>query len=458
MDSGNRRSTKSNRRGFIKKTGAVSAGLAVGVPAYIKGYAQKKPSDTINVAVVGVNGRGGKYFGGTGHAANFTMIKNSRVHTICEVDQNIIPQAIADIEKIGGKKPNVVENFQDLLTNKEIDAISIATPDYWHALMSIWACQAGKDVYVEKPISYTLEEGRKMVEAARKYGRVVQTGTQSRSNRIVNKAIQLLHDGVIGDIYMGRGIVYGFRKSIGRVKDSPIPAGVNWDLHLGPTAYRPFNANHFHYNWHWYWETSTAEFGNNGVHVMDEVRWGMNKRVHPKKISCVGGFYAWDSDQDIPNLQVGTFEYEDGSIMELEVRSLYTNNEDEGKDGCFFYGTKGYMHLTGEKYEIYLGGKKEPDQKLTEAELPEDPLIKAKIEPHFVNFLDCMRSRKWQDLNANILEGHMSTGMMHLGNIAYRTGRKLIFNGQAEKFVGDDDANTYLTREYRAPYVMPDKI
>src|ERR1035437_1858361 len=132
-----------NRRGFIQKTGMVSAGLAVGVPAYIKGYAQKKPSDTINVAVVGVNGRGGKYFGGTGHSANFTMIKNSRVHTICEVDKNIIPQAIADIEKIGGKKPNVVENFQDLLTNKEIDAISIATPDYWHALMAIWACQAG---------------------------------------------------------------------------------------------------------------------------------------------------------------------------------------------------------------------------------------------------------------------------------------------------------------------------
>jgi predicted dehydrogenase len=449
-----------NRRGFIKKTSAVSAGLAVGVPAYIKGYAQKKPSDTINVAVVGVNGRGGKYFGGTGHSANYTMIKNARVHTICEVDQNIVPQAIADIEKLGGKKPNVVENFQDLLTNKEIDAISIATPDYWHALMTVWACQAGKDVYVEKPISYTLEEGRKMVEAARKYNRVVQTGTQGRSNRIVNKAIELLHDGIIGDIYMGRGIVYGFRKSIGRVKDSPIPAGVNWDLHLGPTAYRPFNTNHFHYNWHWYWETSTSEFGNNGVHVMDEVRWGMNKRVHPKKIACVGGFYAWDSDQDIPNLEVGTFEYDDGKIMELEIRSLYTNPEEGGKGGTFYYGTKGWMHVEGEKYEIYLGNKnkKEPDQTLSEKDLPEDPLIKAGIEPHFVNFLDCMRSRKWQDLKADILEGHMSTAMMHLGNIAYRTGRKLIFNGQAEKFVRDDDANTYLTREYRAPYVIPDKI
>jgi len=418
-----------NRRGFIKKTAAVSAGLAVGVPAYIPGYAQKKPSDTINVAVVGVNGRGGKYFGGTGHSTNYTLIKNARVHTICEVDKNIIPGAISDIEKIGGKKPNVVENFQDLLTNKEIDAISIATPDYWHALMAIWACQAGKDVYVEKPISYTLEEGRKMVEAARKYGRVVQAGTQSRSNRIIQKAVQLLHEGVIGDIYMGRGIVYGYRNSIGRVKDSPIPEGVNWDLHLGPTAYRPFNTNHFHYNWHWYWETSTSEFGNNGVHVMDDVRSGMNKRVHPKKISCVGGFYAWDSDQDIPNFQVGTFEYEDGTIMEMEVRSLSTNLEQGQKDGCFFYGTKGWMHLNNDIYEVYFGSKNEPGPKLTTKDLPEDPLIKAGIEPHFVNFLDCMRTRKWQDLNADIQYGHMSTDMMHLGNLAYRTGPKLIFNG-----------------------------
>ncbi|MCK4346553.1 MAG: Gfo/Idh/MocA family oxidoreductase [Bacteroidales bacterium] len=447
-----------NRRGFIKKSMLASAGLTVGAPAYIKGFAKNKPSDVINVAVVGIRSRGGYYYGGSGHTANFTKIKNSRVVAICDIDENLFPQAIADIEKLRGEKPRTVVDFRDLLDDKEIDAVSIATPDHWHALQTIWACQAGKDVYMEKPISYTIDEGRKMVQAARKYNRIVQTGTQSRSKRLVQKAIQLIHDGVIGDVYMGRGVVFGHRANIGRLKDSPIPEGVHWDLFLGPAPYRPFNKNRFHYNWHWYWDTATSEFGNNGIHVMDEVRWGMRKRVHPKKIHCCGGFYVWDSDQEIPNLQIGTFEFEDGKIMELEVRSLFTNYEEGEKGGCFFYGSKGWMHLGSNSFEVYLGktNEKGPSMKQSDFELNE--FDKAEIDPHFVNFLDCMRSRRWQDLNADILEGHRSTAMMLMGNIAYRTGRKLTFNGNAEKFINDDDANTYLTRQYRHPYVLPDEV
>lgn len=446
-----------NRRGFIKKSAVVSAGLAAGAPAYIKGYAQNKPSDIINVAVVGINDRGG-YYGGSGHTANFTKIKSSRVVAICDAVEYLFPKAIADIEKLGGKKPETVVDFRKLLEKKEIDAVSIATPGYWHSLQTIWACQAGKDVYVEKPVSYNIAEGKKMVEAARKYNRIVQAGTQNRSNRIIRKAIQLIHDGVIGDVYMGRGIVYGHRPSIGRIANSSVPEGVHWDLFRGPAPMIPFNKNHFLYNWHWYWDTSTSEFGNNGVHCMDWIRWGMKKDVHPKKISCSGGFYVWDSDQEIPNLEVATFEYEDGKIMELEVRSLFTNSEGFGK-GCIFYGSKGWMELSFDSFSVFLGTKNEPGPKMTIKDLEPNENEKAGIDLHFVNFLDAVRSRKFQDLNADIHEGYMSTAMMHLGNISYRTGRKLIFDNKTEKFVNDNDANSYLTRKvYRSPYLLPEKV
>ncbi len=447
-----------NRRRFITNSAAATAGLVTGVPAYIKGYARKKPNDTINIAVAGIRSRGGFYYGGTGHAANFTKIKNSRVSVICDVDENLFPQAIADIEKLGGDKPKTVVDYRDLLDDQEIDAIAISTPDYWHALQSVWACQAGKDVYLEKPISYTVEEGRKMVEAARKYKRIVQVGTQYRSSQLVQKAIKAIHDGIVGEVYLGRGVVFGHRPSIGRVADSPVPDGVNWDLYRGPAPMIPFNKNHFHYNWHWYWDTSTSEFGNNGVHVMDELRWGMKKKEQPVKISSCGGFYVWDSDQEIPNFQVGTFEFSDGKIMEIEVRSLFTNYEEGSTTGCFFYGSEGWMHLTGDGYEIYHGPKNEPGPKVRKSDLEPTEFEKADIEYHFANFLESMRSRNPEDLNADIEQGHMSTSMMLIGNIAYRTGRKLTFDGASEKFVNDKDANRYLTRDYREPWVLPKQI
>lgn len=446
-----------NRRKFIKKSVVVSAGLAAGAPAYIKGFVQNKPSDVINIAVAGINDRGG-FYGGEGHTANFTKIKNSRVIAICDPVEYLYPKAISDIEKLGGRKPDTVVDFRKLCDNKDIDAISIASPGYWHALQAIWACQAGKDVYVEKPISYNIVEGQKMVAAARKYNRIMQTGTQNRSNRLVRKAIQLVHDGAIGDVYMGRGFVYGHRPSIGKVADSPVPDGVHWDLFRGPAPMIPFNKNHFLYNWHWYWDTSTSEFGNNGVHCMDWIRWAMKKDVHPKKISCCGGFYVWDSDQEIPNLEVATFEYDDGKIMELEVRSLFTNTEGFGK-GCILFGSKGWMQISFDSFAAFLGTRNEQGPKMTTKELEPNEYEKAGIDLHFMNFLDAMRSRKIQDLNADIHEGYMSTSMMHLGNIAYRTGRKLIFDNKTERFINDDDANSYLIRrEYRSPYQLPKEV
>jgi len=464
-----------NRRGFIKKSMLASAGLTVGTPAYIKGFAKNKPSDVINVAVAGIRSRGG-YYGGRGHTANFTKIKNSRVTAICDVDENLFPQAIADIEKLGGEKPKTMVDFRDLLNDPEIDAISIATPDHWHGLQTIWSCQAGKDVYIEKPLAWSIEEGRKIVDAARKYDRIVQIGTQYRSGRMTQKAIQLLQDGIIGDIYMGRATVFGHRRNIGRLPDTPIPEGVHWDMFLGPAPYRPFNKNRFHYNWHWYWDTATGEFGNNGVHYIDRIRMAMKKNEHPVKISCSGGFYAYDSDQEVPNFQVATFEYKDGTTLELEVRSLYTPGEEES---IILLGTEGYALMGASTFKAYNVPKSDMDLKhgdekssktlgeleslnLTMDDLDPDPeseeLDKAGIEYHFVNFLDCVRSRRRQDLNSEVEGGHLSTTISHLGNIALKTGRQLTFNGNTEKFMNDDYADTYLTRQYRYPYVLPKEV
>ena len=443
-----------NRRGFLKKSTATAAGLMVSAPVVKKGFTKNSPNDTINVAVVGIHNRG------RGHYRGFAKIPNVNVATICDVDERLFSKAVAEVEAISGKRPKTEIDFRKVLEDKNIDAVSFITPDHWHALQTIWACQAGKDVYIEKPLSYTIEEGRKMVQAARKYNRVVQVGTQHIAKKAVKEGIKFIRDGKLGDILMGRVFIMGGRGDIGKVKDSPIPKGVNWDLWLGPAPYRPFNENRFHYKWHWFWDTSTTEFGNNGVHSMDMVRRCMNKRVHPVEVHCLGDYFLYDSDQEIPNAQIAVYRYEDGTILQMEVRNMCTNSEAGVKGGCFIYGTEGWMYLGGGGFKTYFGRKDEPGPSMSredEVHDPMDPEARG-LEPHFYNFIECVKSRRWQDLNADILEGHLSTTISLLGNIAYRTGRKLIFNPRSEKFINDDDANTYLTREYRQPYVLSDKV
>jgi len=472
------------RRTFIKKSALASAGIAFGAPAYIQGFQQVKPSDRINVGVIGIHDRGGLY-GGSGHTANFTKIKETRVAAICDCVETLYPKAIKDIQDLGGDVPATYVDYRKMLENKDIDVVSIATPGYWHALMEINACQAGKDVYVEKPISYTIDEGRLMVQAARKYNRIVQAGTQRRASRLNRHAIKLLREGIIGDIYMGRGTVYRSRPSIGRKPDGAVPQGVNWDLFRGPAPMIPFNENHFFYNWHWYWDTSTGEFGNNGIHYLDIIRQGMNIDVHPQKIACCGGFYAYnkESDQNVPNFQVATFEYASGQILELEVRSLPTPNEPWGN---LWLGTKGYATILND-FQVFLSGNErasingqtstaafstglqqdrsnKPSLVITQADLEPDPLydelITAKIDPHFQNFVDCVKSRNHKELLADIEQGHISTAMMHMGNTAYHTGRKLIFDGKVERYVNDKEADTYLSRPEggRKPYNIPKEV
>jgi len=451
---------KNSRRTFIKAStvGAVSA--LVGLPGFnARSYGNiLGANDRVNLAVAGFHNRG------IGHIRTFSSLENVSVAAICDVDQRLFPKGIQEVEEKGGGKPATYTDFRKILDDRDIDAVAIATPDHWHALQTIWACQAGKQVYIEKPLSYSLQEGRKMVEAARKYKRVVQTGTQSRSNIVVHKAVQAIREGVIGDIYMGRAIVFGFRPNIGKVPDSPVPEGVDWDMFLGPAPYRPFNENRFQYNWHWFWDTSTTEFGNNATHWVDLIRLAMGIKEHPRKIQCMGDFYVWDSDQEIPNIQLGSFKYGDGRIIQVDVRSIYNNPEAGENSGAFLYGSKGWMHLKHTAFKVFLGQNNEegPSFSVDQYDPTRDKTaiqeFKGLDPTHMQNFIDCVRAGDPKGLNAEVEEGFLSSSIGLLGNIAYRVGRTLEFDGKSERFIDDEEANGCLGREYRAPFVLPEEV
>jgi predicted dehydrogenase len=430
-----------NRRQFVKNGGTV--GLLAASPLLRSGMPTKSPSDTVNVAVMGIRSRG------TDHAVSLAGLQNVRVAVLCDIDERLFPKTIADVEKVCGYRPKTATDIRRVLEDREIDAITIAAPNCWHALATIWACQAGKDVYVEKPVSHNISEGRRMVEAARKYDRIVQVGTQSRSEPLIRSAMGFLHSGKLGKVYMVKCLIFRPRESLGRKPNGSVPEGVHYDLWLGPAPWRPFNENRFHYNWHWFWDTGNGETGNNGPHYADIARWALQKYEHPRKIQSQGGYDVFDSDQETPNTQLSMLEYADGARVQLEVRGLYTNGEDGMNMGLLIFGSEGWMHLEFNRWSTYYGRKNEPG---------EHQEGKESDNPHFANFIDCVRTRKAESLAAPILEGHLSTSMCHLANIAYRVGRQVVLDPANETFPGDDLANSYLTREYRFPFVVPEKI
>lgn len=439
----------------------MTAGVVLGGAFEKKTYAK---NDEVTLAIVGIHGQG------KSHLRHFAGIPGVRVKTICDVDERLFPKAAELAKEFGVEKVHFQYDIRKVLDDKDIDAITIATPEHWHSLMTIWACQAGKDVYVEKPVSHNIWESRKSVEAARKYNRIVAAGTQQRSYPHVQEAMRLLHEGVIGDVFMAKGLCFKPRESIGQKVDGPTPEGVHYDLWLGPAPLRPFNENRFHYKWHWFWDYGCADMGNQGVHEMDTARWGLNKNTLPKKIHCVGGYFAFDSDQQTPNTQLVTFEWEDGKILQFEVRGLYTNKEDGLKIGNLFYGTEGWMRVDINGYQTFLGRKNEPGPSGKPAVVTKMKGIggpQGFNEGHFhsssrimhrENFIEAVRSRKVSDLSADILQGHLSTSLCHLANLSYRLGRQLVFDAHSERFIGDDQANGYLTRNYRHPFVVPDEV
>jgi predicted dehydrogenase len=436
------------------------------MPMVQTSFAQDSPNERINVAVVGFHSRG------MDHIQALAKIPNVRITALCDVDERLFPHAVSEVERLSGHRPITEVDMRRLLERDDVDAVSLATPDYWHALQTIWACQASKDVYVEKPIAITVVEGRRMVQAARKYNRIVQAGTQLRSDPNIRAAARMLIEGKMGQVYRARTDFSKPRASIGHTKEASIPPGVHWDLFLGPTPYRPYTVNRFHYGWHHFWDTAPSEVGNIGVHTLDICRWGMGKQVHPRKVHCTGGMFVWDSDQETPNVQLGTLEYADGKIIDFEVNTLFAPQPNGGN---VFYTSEGYVTDRGGRGawkamrgNVVLRDKPHPsgvDERVLNAGAswvkyepgpPIDPAAEDKAN-HFENFIQAMRSRKVEDLYCDILEGHMSTSMAQLSTISYRLGRKLEFNPDTETFLDDAEADQYLTPNYRG-YVLPEVV
>jgi len=404
-------------------------------------------NDRVNVAIVGLGGRG------TDHVNEYTRL-DCHVAALCDVNQAAQERAVAAVRKVKGHEPKVYSDMRKLFEDKEVDAVSIATPNHWHALATIWACQAGKDVYVEKPVSHNVYEGRQMIAAARKYNRMVQAGTQSRSMPHMMEATKLLQEGVIGKVYMAKGLCYKRRPSIGRKPDQPTPPGIDWSLFLGPAPMRPFNENRFKYNWHWFWDTGNGDIGNQGVHEMDIALWGLGMHALPKSVSATGGKLVYDDDQETPNTLLSSFQLPSMQQLVFEVRGLVSPEEGplRGRNitGDIFYGSEGYMVLDGGGYSVYLGEKRELAK--------QGKAQRGDTAPHMDNFLKAVRSRKREELTAELAINVLASNFCHLANISYRVGRSLTWDAQKERFARDADADLLLTRKYRAPYVVPEKV
>ncbi len=408
------------------------------------------PSDTVRVGLTGIGGRG------RDHIRSFGSLPNVEIAAICDVDQSHAEEGVALIQKNGWGNPQVYVDFREMLEDESVDAIAISAPNHWHTLMTVWACQAGKDVYVEKPCSHNAFESQQIVAAARKYDRIVQHGTQNRSTASAQAAVRQMRDGLIGDVYLARGLCFKWRDTIGHTPVEPVPPGVDYDLWTGPAPLRPFTRNRFHYNWHWFWDTGNGDVGNQGVHQMDIARWGLGVK-YPSKVSAVGGKFMFNDDQETPNTLNCTFEFhENGRVqmMEFEVRHWMSNGEAELKNnpventiGDVFYGSEGYLAVdSGGGYRSWLGRNQEPGPSATEG------------GEHFANFVEAVRSRDRGSLNAEIEEGAASATLIHLANISYRVGRTIHFDADRMVCMGDPEANALMTRRYREPYVVPEEV
>jgi predicted dehydrogenase len=450
------------RREFIKKSVLGTAGIALGGASLsAKAYRTiQGANDRITVAVIGIRGQGGT------HINSFLGLKESKnvwLKTLCDADEDTFANRVKTVQSRTGEIPVTVWDMRKVFEDKEIDAVSFAVPNFWHALGTIWACQAGKHVYVEKPATHNIFEGRKMVEASRKYNVRVQTGMQNRSIPQVMEAIQFLHDGGIGDVFMAKGLCYKPRDSFGIAPDSEPPASLHYDYWLGPCQWRPYNEKKGHYNWHWFWATGGGDTANQGPHQFDIARWGLNKNEHPVTVSSMGNIFGIDPKecaQETPNTQTSIFKYKDGKILEFETRGRYTN-EEAGLGisiGNIFYGTEGYLEINGSQWQAFRKRENKPFAGSTVGEKPTDFMAPPGGGGHYGNFIDAIRAGKNETLNADIQEGYMSAVLPALANISYRMGRQLTFDGVTEKFVQDKVADKLLTRDYRKPYVVPQVV
>lgn len=451
------------RREFTKKVVAGTLATAVAPTILLSNSRWKGANDRVNVAVIGIKGMG------QGHIKAYTPLENVEVAAICDVDQNLFEERVKNLFTDKGlRKPKIYSDLRKLYEDKDIDAISITTPNHWHALAAIWAIQAGKHVSVEKPCCHTFYEGQKLVEAAEKYDVIVQDGAEQRSNPAAQSMADYLHSGKLGEVYLAKGLCYKWRDTIGHTPDEPVPAGVDYNMWLGPAPERPFSQNRFHYNWHWHWDYGNGDMGNQGVHEMDIARWGLGVTL-PTKISCIGGHLMFDDDQETPNTLISVFEFpnpegkgDKKKILQFETRHWISNPEgalsknvqyqddymtsSSNTVGNLFYGSKGYMAKNVSEWQTYMG---------RERELGDSG---SGLGNHYQNFINAIRANDQSLAKADIKDGFYSSALIHLGNISYRLGRSLDFDPIKMKFENDPEADAMLTKKYRKPFVVPDKV
>jgi len=432
-----------DRRHFIQHTAAVSAALAAlrTMPLTAAEPAATKrvgANDKIRVAVVGVNGRGMSHVGG------FNGVNGCEIVTVCDCDEGVIGKAMEAVTKKTGK-PAYEQDIRKVLEDKSIDVVSFATPNHWHALGAIWAMQAGKHVYVEKPASHNVVEGRRMVQAARKHNAICQVGTQSRSTPGMRAAVGAIHAGKIGAVKTAYASCFKRRGSIGKV-DAPtaVGKGVDYNLWSGPAPLLPIMRKKMHYDWHWVWAYGNGDLGNQGVHEMDKARWGLKKDTMPKSVMSVGGRFGYVDDGETANTQLCVFDYGDAEMI-FEVRGLpsdspYPQGVGEAKKGSNFvgniwYGDKGTVVCPNYSSGVLL----DPDNKVVEK------FGGGGDADHFANFIKAVRSGKHTDLNCDIEEGHLSAALCHLANVSYRLGEAKTL-GELKDVSESEHANAALTR------------
>jgi predicted dehydrogenase len=428
-----------NRREFFKHSAAISAALAAWEAEAPLRAAEPKPTsasraagpnDVLRVAVVGVRGRGMSHVGG------FNNANGCEVVTVCDCDEAVIGAAMKAVEGKRKVAPKFEQDIRKVIEDKNVDIVSIATPNHWHALAAIWALEAGKDVYVEKPVSHNVREGRIIVETARRLKRICQAGTQSRSMPGMREAMEYIHSGKLGKVKLAYGTCYKPRGSIGKVAaETPIPKSLDYDLWCGPAPKLPVMRKSLHYDWHWIWAYGNGDLGNQGIHEMDKARWGLNRAELPRSVVSVGGRFGYVDDGQTANTQLCLFDYGDAELI-FEVRGLKTEDYKGAKVGNIFFGSEGVVVCPSYSGGFLLDndGKRVRDFKGAGGD-----------GNHFGNFVKAVRSRRHEDLNGDILEGHLSSALCHLGNISYRLGVEKPI-AEAASFTDDKDAKEAFAR------------
>ncbi len=435
------------RRDFIKNTAIAGAGILT-VPNFqiFKG----SPNEKVIIGSMGSNSRG--FF----LAKMYSQLPNVEVGYVCDVDSKVVEKTSAEIEKITGKRPKGYTDVRKMLEEKDMDALVIAAPDHWHAPAALMALKAGKHAYVEKPCSHNPNEGEILVAATKKYNKLIQMGSQRRSFPKVMQAMRELHEGIIGNVYFARGWYANNRKPIGVGKKVAVPDNLNFDLWQGPAPRRDYKDNLVHYNWHWFWHWGTGEALNNGTHELDVIRWGMGVDF-PTKVTSSGGRFAFKDDWETPDTQTISFEFGKDKLVQWEGRSCNGYNSEGAGRGVIFYGDKGTMEIPGgDAYKVFdLANKLVKDVKtdLQEATRTNTMGMGEKLDSIVLeNFVESIRGKAQQ--TAPISEGHKSTLLPQLGNIAQRTGRILNCDPTNGHILKDKEAMKLWSREYAKGWEM----